>query len=134
MQQWCNSCTLQICSPSASSVLALSLSRKVGSDPGEILSLSRDITWHDGSQNWTQPCYWLVTERVRPLKLPNVRLSKGNIAFCFPQDPQSSQRRRQSLSILFYLQTQNWKIVRRTRLFYAGWFINFPRFQGARTI
>ena len=40
MQQWCNSCALQICSPTASLVLALSLSRKVGSDPGESLSLS----------------------------------------------------------------------------------------------
>ena len=46
MQQWCNSCTLQICSPSASPVLALSLSWKVGSDPGEILSLSRHyVAW-----------------------------------------------------------------------------------------
>ena len=40
MQQWCNSSALQICSPSASPVLALSLSQKVGSDPGETLSLS----------------------------------------------------------------------------------------------
>ena len=59
---------------------------------------------------------------------------QGKHCVLFPPDPQSSQRRSQSLSILFYLPTQNWKIMRKTRLFYAGWFINFPRYQGARTI
>ena len=48
---------------------------------------------------------------------------RGNKTHCVPRD--------QSLNILLYLPTQNWKKLRRNRLLYDGRLTNLLRFQGA---